>query len=311
MKIAVLGGSGGLGRNVVDAALAVGHDVSVLVRDPQRAALPPSVAIVVGDATREDDVVRVMEGAAATVFCVNPPFGTWLSTFPPLLDTAILAAKRTGTRLIFPANVWIYGPGPRGALISETRAPSATSKRGALRARMEQQIRDAGIRHVMIRLPEFYGPHVTTLTARAFRAALDSKRTLWPGPLEVEVELVYMPDAARALVTVATAVGCDADVFHLPGTPTRPREFLEKIYAVAGSKPRMSSVPGWMLSLAGMFDATARGAADIDHVWTFPVLLDGTRYRARFGEVPRTPLDDAIATTLAWHRARPALRMQG
>ena len=50
---------------------------------------------------------------------------------------------------------------------------------------------------------EFYGPSVNSLTTRVIRAALDDGRVLWPGPLDVAIELVYMPDAARALVEIA------------------------------------------------------------------------------------------------------------
>ena len=80
------------------------------MRDPKRAQLPDDVATVVGDATRVDDVVRAVAGADATMFCVNPPVATWLTTFPPLLECAITAARQTNTRLMFPANVWNYGP---------------------------------------------------------------------------------------------------------------------------------------------------------------------------------------------------------
>ena len=79
MRIAVLGAGGGLGRNVVDAARAAKHDVVALVRDPKRAALPDDVTTVVGNAIRVDDVVRAMTGADATMFCVNPPFASWLA----------------------------------------------------------------------------------------------------------------------------------------------------------------------------------------------------------------------------------------
>jgi hypothetical protein len=34
------------------------HDVVALVRDPMRAELPPGVTIVIGDASRFEDVVR-------------------------------------------------------------------------------------------------------------------------------------------------------------------------------------------------------------------------------------------------------------
>jgi len=309
MRIAVLGAGGGLGRNVVDAARAAKHDVVALVRDPKRAELPDDVTTVVGDATRVYDVVRAMTGADATMFCVNPPFGTWLTTFRPLLECAIAAARQTNTRLVFPANVWIYGPGRADELVAESRAPSPTSQRGKLRAKMERQIRSADIRYAMVRLPEFYGPSVVSLTARVFRAALADRRALWPGPLEVTIELIYMPDAARVLVEVAIAADCDAAVFHLPGARTTPRQFVGLVYQAAGRKPRVFGVPRWLLSAGGVFDATARGAADIGHLWTHPILLDGTKYTARFGAAPQTPLADAITTTLAWHRAHPELRL--
>jgi nucleoside-diphosphate-sugar epimerase len=311
MRIAVLGAGGGLGRNVVDAARAAKHEVVALARDPKRAELPDDVTTVVGDATRVEDAVRAMTGADATLFCVNPPFAIWLRTFPPLLECAITAARQTDTRLVFPGNVWIYGPGRADELVVESRAPSPTSQRGALRAEMEQQIRAAGIRYAIVRLPEFYGPSVVSLTTRVFRAALAGRRALWPGPLEVGIELVYMPDAARALVEVAIATDSDTAVFHLPGARTTPCQFVELVYRAAGRKPRVFGLPRWLLSAGSVFDATARGAADIEHLWTHPILLDGKKYTARFGAVPQTSLADAIATTLVWHRAHPKLRLQG
>jgi hypothetical protein len=71
---------------------------------------------------------------------------------------------------------------------------------------------------------------------------------LWPGPLDVEIELVYTTEAARALVAVATAADRDASVFHLPGARTTPRQFVELVYQAAVRKPRVFSVPRCLLS---------------------------------------------------------------
>ncbi len=98
MKLAVLGAGGGLGRNVVDAALAAGHTVVALVRDSARANLPAAVTTVVGDATRVEDVSRTMAGADATAYCVNPPLATWLHSFRPLLEAAIEGARTSRSR---------------------------------------------------------------------------------------------------------------------------------------------------------------------------------------------------------------------
>ena len=279
------------------------------MRDPQRADLPEDVTTFVGDAGRADDLARAMDGADATVFCVNPPLGTWLTTFQPLLECAIAAARRTGTRLVFPANVWTYGPDGSGRPVDELRALSPTSHRGKLRAVMEGLIGEAGIRYALVRLPEFYGPSVVTLTAQVFRAAMTGRRALWPGPLDVTIELIYMPDAARALVEIATAAGGDAAVFHLPGARTTPRQFIQRVYESAGESPRAFGVPRLILAAAGVFNSTLNGVADFSHLWTHPVLLDGTKYTAHFGPVPLTPLAEAVPATLAWHRAHPSLRL--
>jgi len=309
VKVAILGAGGGLGRNLVDAARAAGHEVRALVRDPRRAGLPAEIELVTGDAARADDVVRVMQGTSAAMFCVNPPISRWLEAFPPLVTSAIEGARRTGSRLVFPANVWIFGRGKPGDVVAEDRAPAPTSRRGSMRAALEAQIRGAGIAHALVRLPEFYGPHVVTLTPRIIRAALDGTRARWPGPLDLPIELVYMPDAARAMLAVA-ARGED-DVVHVPGVRTTARGFIEAAFRAVGNPVRASGTPRWLLALAGLFDPTIRSVADIAHLWTHPILLDGTRYTARYGAPPQTPLPDALAATIAWLRTTRDLRLQG
>jgi nucleoside-diphosphate-sugar epimerase len=311
MKTVVLGAGGGLGRNVVDAAVRAGHEVRAFVRQVRGDPLPASVQLVEGDATRQEDVTSALRGVDTAYFCLNPRFARWLDDFAPLLATAVVAARQTGARLVFPANVWIYGPGRPDQLVAESRAPSPTSQRGRLRATMEQTLRDSGCRFCMVRLPEFYGPHVVTLTAQVFRAALRGARTLWPGPLGVNIELVFMPDAAEALLQVGSAEGNDGEVLHVPGIPTTSRDFISAVYRAAGMRPKALAVPTFALKLAGLVSTTARGAADVAHLWTTPIRLDGSRYAGRFGRVPQTAYTEGIAQTLVWHRSVPNLVLQG
>ena len=96
-----------------------------------------------------------------------------------------------------------------------------------------------------------------SMPAPVFQAALADRRALWPGSLDVAVELVYIPDAGRAMVAVAAAADCDGATFHLPGARTTPRQFVELVYQAAGRKPRAFGVPRWVLSTAGVFNANA------------------------------------------------------
>lgn len=61
--IAVFGASGRTGQRVVQAAIAQGHTVRALVRDPARLAPEPAVTPVAGDVLDPDAVARALEGA--------------------------------------------------------------------------------------------------------------------------------------------------------------------------------------------------------------------------------------------------------
>lgn len=68
MKLAVLGATGTVGRELVTQALAAGHDVTALVREPlQPDEIDGRVALVVGDAMNVDAVNRLVEGSDAVV----------------------------------------------------------------------------------------------------------------------------------------------------------------------------------------------------------------------------------------------------
>jgi putative NADH-flavin reductase len=61
--IAIFGASGRTGQRVVQAALAHGHTVRALVRDPARLASDPNVTLVEGDVLVAADVARALARA--------------------------------------------------------------------------------------------------------------------------------------------------------------------------------------------------------------------------------------------------------
>ena len=68
MKLAVLGATGTVGRELVTQALAAGHEVTALVRQqPKPDEIDGRVALVVGDAMKVDAVNRLVEGSDAVL----------------------------------------------------------------------------------------------------------------------------------------------------------------------------------------------------------------------------------------------------
>jgi len=72
MKVLVIGGTRGTGREVVAAAHAAGHELTLLARNAERISLPVTgVRVVVGDAGDADDIERAVAGQDAVVWTVG------------------------------------------------------------------------------------------------------------------------------------------------------------------------------------------------------------------------------------------------
>lgn len=68
MKIAIFGATGGTGRCTVEQALAQGHSVSALARDPAKLDLThPNLAIIAGNVLNADDVTACLQGSEAVI----------------------------------------------------------------------------------------------------------------------------------------------------------------------------------------------------------------------------------------------------
>ncbi|MFO0672713.1 MAG: NAD-dependent epimerase/dehydratase family protein [Polyangiaceae bacterium] len=303
-RIAVTGPTGGLGSNVVAAATAAGHDVVVLVRDRARAPrTAATVTVFAGDATSSRDVERVARNADVLVHCANPPFDDhWAAEQAKMADAALDAAAKTGARLVFPANVWVYGPRAPGERVPDDAPLSPASRKGEVRASIESRIRTSGVPFTIARLAEFYGPGVTTLTARSLGALARGGVAHWYGPPDVAIELAYMPDAGRGVLAAALSPDCVGRSIHVPTIgETTPRAFLELARARAG-EGSVRFMPAAAVRAAGLVSETARAFADILHLWTHPVLLRCDAWRALGLPLPSTEYQDGIDATLSWLR---------
>jgi len=88
MKIAVIGGTGRAGSRIVDELLRRGHDVSVIVRHPEKVAARPGLSAVEGDVLDVDGLARRLAGHDAVVSAVR-----FIDSDPAKLIAAVRQAK--------------------------------------------------------------------------------------------------------------------------------------------------------------------------------------------------------------------------
>jgi len=71
MNILLLGATGRTGKHALAYALEKGHQVSILVRNPERIAPQPNLLIFEGDPANRIDLQRAMEGCRAVISVLN------------------------------------------------------------------------------------------------------------------------------------------------------------------------------------------------------------------------------------------------
>lgn len=100
MKLTIFGATGGTGTCLTTQALAAGHRVTAVVRDPARLAVPahPRLEVVTADVLDPASITPAVDGADAVLTAVAPP-GTGSSTLRQDSTRSIIQAmQKSGAR---------------------------------------------------------------------------------------------------------------------------------------------------------------------------------------------------------------------
>ena len=76
------------------------------------------------------------------------------------------------------------------------------------------------------------------------------------------------------------------------------RECVERVFKMAGAKPRFRVAGTTMLRLLGLFNPIMRELVEMHYLLTNPVLLDDSALRELLGPVHKTPYIEGMRLTL-------------
>jgi nucleoside-diphosphate-sugar epimerase len=249
------------------------------------------------------------DGAELVFHSIGLPYPEWESKQMPIMNTILQGASGVAKRLVLVNNVYAYSLPPT-PLVSETHPTDPQTKKGKIRREMEQMLAKAHekgeIEGVVARFPDFYGPYAeNSFLHSVFWSLLEKKTVYWVGPLDVEREYVFIPDAAKALVRLARKDVAAGQVWNIPGgggiTGDQVIKYASKIL---GYEPKVVSVKKWMLRLLGIGDKTIREIVELYYLYDRPVLLDGQKYQTQIGDIPHTPFTVGLQQTFDWMKNR-------
>ncbi len=100
MKILILGGSGSVGKHLVQQALELGHEVTVLIRSPGKLNIQhKNLRVLAGNALEADAVAAAVAGQEAVVYAIGADLlGRELTLFSESTRILIFAMEKPGVR---------------------------------------------------------------------------------------------------------------------------------------------------------------------------------------------------------------------
>ncbi len=291
--IAVAGGSGLLGRQVVTALLDGGEHVRVLVRDPERAriTLGDDVEVLARDIRQAAGLTEALTGAAVVISAVHGFLGG-RGAGPVEVD------ERGNANLVNAA----AAIGAHVVLLSVIGA-AADSTLDLFRAKYaaEQHLRASGTGWTIVRA----GPFLQTWLAVLAQTAGKSGRPLIFGRGDQPIAFVSATDVAALVSRAATDTTLRGQLLEVAGAPMTMIELAHALQAARGWNGPLRHMPRPILRAV----ATVAGAANpaFARMNRAALLMDttalpaGTDLTSLLGRPPQQ-ICDVIATL---HRAEP------
>ena len=306
-KVAIFGAAGAIGKTIGPELerrgipfRAVGRTKSKLVEAFGKLKQAEIVAADLADMQAATGAAR---GVDTVIYALGVPY-TAFDLYPRLMRTAVDAAVAAGVeRLLVVSSVYSYGI-PQTQKVAETHRRLPVSKKGQLRKEQEDIAMAAPLKAMIVRLPDFYGPHADLgLANPIFRAALAGKTANWLGPVSTPHEFLFVPDAAPVIVELASRDECYGEAWNFAGVgEITAQGFIQKIYQAVGREPKLRSAGRAMLRVLGWFNPLMRELPEMLYLQETPVLLDDEKLRRKLGQVHKTTYDEGIQLTLEWMR---------
>lgn len=303
----VVFGYGQVGQALVKELSGRGRKVRVVTRS---ALTIEGAEHRAGDA-RDPAFCRAACADAEVVYvCMNAPYDRWATDYPPLQAAVLEGAAAARAKLVVLENLYMYGPhdGP----LTESLPMAATEAKGRTRAEMSEALlaahREGQVRVAIGRASDFFGPGVTTsqLGERVFGPLVKGQPASMIGDPDTQHSFAYVPDVARALAILGERPEADGRVWHLPSVSTlTTRQMLRRAGAVAGTPGEVSRMPRALVALLSLVHPMVREIRAIAYQFDADFVVDSSAFESTFG-MHATPLDEALAATIAWYRARRA-----
>ena len=276
-----------------------------------------TVAVVKGEATSTEDLVKVAKGCKYIFLGQSFPYGdNWEKNVHAMVDGAIAASKVTGATIIYPGRTYKYGS---LSPLKEESVAQPNSHQGRVLKAVEEKLMNAANEKFEARIVRHtypYGPAVGDgMLEDNFREIPKNKKRswyqsnadfIWVGKSDISLQLTYTPDLARFIILYVTSLHQTAfDQINYAGHSfASMNEFATLVCKQSQEDDCEMYLHSEMkLRAAATFGTkSAKRALDVMYSFKEPILLDDSKQRNLFEEFEQTSVENAVSSTLRWYQ---------
>jgi nucleoside-diphosphate-sugar epimerase len=223
---------------------------------------------------------------------------------PVVMRQTLEAAVAEGVKkVLLIGTVYPYGV-PRSSPVKEDHPREPQTFKGRMRKEAEDLLLEAEakgqLKATILRLPDFYGPGVEkSFLEGLFKAAAKGGTAYMIGPIETPHQFVYVPDIGPVVTALMANEGAWGKTWHFGGAGVATqKELAERVFAMAGRKPKIFAIGKTGLRVMGLFSPVMREMVEMNYLQTTPVVLDDSALRGLLGDLRVTGYEEGLRASL-------------
>ncbi len=309
-NVLVIGATGGTGTAVTQELIRSGVKTTVFGRSAQRLQSAfPKTPYVVGDAFQTDALIAAIQTSGAdTIFqCAAIPYHQTVARQLPLGRAVMDAALATHTRVAFIDGIYAYGDVNGQA--DEATDLRTVSRKGIVKKRLSELLfspRYQSIPKILFRLPDYYGPSArqASYLGGTLMSIAQHQLAFYIGAKTKRREYVYLPDAAKMMVTIAAAATSFDQVWNVPGQVITGQQLMKLDRCVAQSHAPVLTMTKPLIRVVGWLNPDVAEIKEMYYLTQHPIYLSHQKYRDTFGKVVATPFKVGLRATLTAYQKK-------
>jgi nucleoside-diphosphate-sugar epimerase len=297
----ILGASGQIGHELaVSLKRDFTNDIRVVSRNPRK--VNESDQLHRADLLDAGETRRAVKSSEIVYLTAGLPLDTalWVEQWPVIMGNVIDACAAEGAKLVFFDNTYMY---PQTAVPQTESTPfEPYGAKGRVRASIAEALLTAmdqkRVTAMICRAPEFYGPGKTQSITNS--SVIEPLAKGKPARVFLRDDtlrtLIYTPDASRAMALLGNTPDAYGQTWHLPCDDDRLtyRQFIDLAAELFGTAPRYRVLKRWQLRLAGLFNSTARDAAELLPRYAADNIFVSDKFKARFPDFRVTTIREGL-----------------